>query len=134
MKCAIRLFALLLIAFGLDASATAQAEQPAPAAANPPIEIVPKVAHSDKVWTLAYSPNGRILASGSQDDTIKLWDAATGRLMRTIDVDFGLVKSIAFLPDGQSFVSGTYGVHLWDTISGRLLRKFDDDNFDYRSV
>ena len=61
------------------------------------------------------------------DKTLKLWDAATGQLIRTFEGQSGVVNALAFSPDGLAVLSGTYGrpLKLWDATSGRLMRAFD---------
>jgi WD40 repeat protein len=64
------------------------------------IEIVPILGHSGEVSSVAFSPDGAGVLSGSVDKTIKLWDAATGVLIRTFEGHSGQVTSVAFSPDG----------------------------------
>src|SRR5262249_57148202 len=61
--------------------------------------------HDDIVTALAYSPDGRWLASGSNDRTIRLWDAAAGtlRTVRSLDTQ---VKGLCFSPDGRFLYTG----------------------------
>jgi WD40 repeat protein len=67
----------------------------------------PSPATPDWVLSVAFSPDGRLLASGSWDDgTIKLWDVATGSLVRTLSGHTGAVNSVAFSPDGRLLASG----------------------------
>jgi len=61
--------------------------------------------HVDDVDTVAISPNGLLVASGSADKTIKLWKLHTGQELRTIQ-DTDWLKSVAFSPDGQTLASG----------------------------
>ncbi len=71
--------------------------------------------HSNKVTSVAFSPDGRILASGSDDHTIKLWDLQTGLQIVTLCGHESYVQSVAFSPDGKTLVSGGYDntVKVW---------------------
>ncbi|HOL95605.1 MAG TPA: hypothetical protein PLH79_14735 [bacterium] len=70
---------------------------------------------------LAWSPDGRILAAGSADHAIRLWDAGSGGLIRTLE---GRVFSLAWSPDGKTLASVSSGDHIriWDTQTGILKR------------
>ena len=76
--------------------------------------------HTETVSTIAYSPDGSMLASGSWDDTIRLWDTATGETIKTLIGHEEGILSIAFSPDGKTVVSGSYDdtVRLWDVDTG----------------
>jgi serine/threonine protein kinase len=82
--------------------------------------------HSGSVLSVAFSPDGRTLASGSRDNTIKLWDVNSGQLLRTLTGHSDSVDSVAFSPDGRTLASGGYDqdhtIKLWDAASGQLLR------------
>ncbi|RDW85905.1 hypothetical protein BP5796_04230 [Coleophoma crateriformis] len=72
--------------------------------------------HQDTVWTVAFSSDGQLLASGSFDNTIKLWDPQTGTCLRTLQGHQGLVRAVAFSSDGQLLASGSGDktIKLWD--------------------
>jgi WD40 repeat protein len=64
---------------------------------------------------VAFSPDGKTLASGSDDNTIKLWDVATGKEQATLKGHTAWVASVAFSPDGKTLASGgDTTVRLWD--------------------
>jgi hypothetical protein len=68
-----------------------------------------------------------VLSGGIRGKTIKLWDAATGALIRTFEGHSGLVYSVAFSPDGARVLSGSQDstIKLWDAATGGLIRTFD---------
>jgi WD40 repeat protein len=63
------------------------------------------------------------VASGSEDGTVRLWEAASGRLLATLQGHTGLVCGVAFSADGPFVASGSFDrtVKLWEAASGRLL-------------
>ena len=71
--------------------------------------------HTDNVHSLAFSPDGKLLVSGSQDGTVKLWDAVKGQEIATLGQHEGPVNAVAFSPDGQVVASAGYDkkVSLW---------------------
>ncbi|GAD96581.1 vegetative incompatibility protein HET-E-1 [Paecilomyces variotii No. 5] len=79
---------------------------------------VPK-SHDDPVITATFSPEGKLIASGSYHGIINLWDTTSGLIMATIQGYNSLVMALVFSPDSESIASiGVYGpVTLWDTTS-----------------
>jgi hypothetical protein len=77
--------------------------------------------HTGRVLCVAFSPDNLLLASGSHDQTVKLWDVARGKDCAILQGHTGPVRAVAFSPDGQLLVSGgdDQAVRLWEVDTGR---------------
>jgi serine/threonine protein kinase len=92
--------------------------------------------HSNSVNSVAFSPDGKILASGSYDKTIKLWDVGTGREIYTLQGHSSYVNSIAFSPDGKILASGSDDktIKLWNVTTKARIRTIEAHSDSVRSV
>jgi WD40 repeat protein len=82
-----------------------------------------RLRHVGFVEALVWSPNGKLLASGGQDDTVRIWDAATGRLVRLIPRP---ATCLAFMPDSKALVGGAFGeIRAWEIATGNELLRLD---------
>jgi WD40 repeat protein len=72
--------------------------------------------HTAQIWSVAFSPDGRTLASSSRDRTIKLWDVQSGQCLKTLQGHAGDIWSVTFSPDGSVIATGgdDRTVRLWD--------------------
>jgi WD40 repeat protein len=88
-----------------------------------------------EAYCVAFSHNGRVLASGSYG-SIMLWDPADGTLLQTIDTPHEIVWSLAFTPDDKRLVSGGQdkSLRLWQISTGEELLKIDGHKGPVRSV
>jgi WD40 repeat protein/transcriptional regulator with XRE-family HTH domain len=81
--------------------------------------------HSAQVWSVAFSPDGRTLATASDDGTVRLWNTATGRIRATLTDPDGVPVAVAFAPDGRTLAAGGEGgVRLWNVASGTVRARF----------
>ncbi|KAJ5647182.1 hypothetical protein N7490_003554 [Penicillium lividum] len=92
--------------------------------------------HSGWVRSVAFSPDSQTVASGSDDNTIKLWDAKTGKELQTLEGHSGWVQSVAFSPDSQTVASGSGDktIKLWDAKTGKELQTLEGHSGWVQSV
>lgn len=93
------------------------------------------VGHTGWVLCVAYSPNGNMLASGGNDDVVKIWDT-NGTLKHTLKGHAADVFSVKFTPDNKYLISGAMDgtLKVWDTESGQLVRTLTGHKGGIRQV
>ncbi len=86
--------------------------------------------------SVGFSPDGSIIVSGSHDQTVKLWDAKNGNLLRSIQGHTGRINSVALSPDGSTIIAGTSAkaVKQWEVGSGNVVQVFVDHLSEVLSV
>ncbi|KAJ7204176.1 WD40 repeat-like protein [Mycena pura] len=98
--------------------------------------LVSMQGHGDKVLSVAFSPDGTHIVSGSRDNTVRIWDAATGTEEQKLEGHGGAVLSVAFSPNGTHIVSGSHDetMRIWDAATGMEEQKLEGHGDWVRSV
>jgi len=93
-------------------------------------EIFIQTGHPNGAESVAFSPDGRYVLSGSGDNTLKLWDVSTGREIRTFVGHKRSVTSVDVSSDGKYALSGSldYTVRLWDVTTGKEIKAFQGNS------
>ncbi|KAH6989847.1 hypothetical protein EDB80DRAFT_587431, partial [Ilyonectria destructans] len=92
--------------------------------------------HSNKVHSVAFSPDSQRLASASYDKTVKVWNAATGHCQATLEGHSSGVMSVAFSPSGERLASASYNktVKIWNITTGHCQTTLEGHSHTIRSV
>ena len=92
--------------------------------------------HTNEVTAVAFSPDGKTLASSSRDKTIKLWNIARGEEIGTLNGHVNEVNAIAFSPDGETLASGSYDgtIKFWDFSNQQELRSLKGHSMQVNAI
>jgi len=95
--------------------------------AQKPIETL--TGHSNLVWSVNYSPDGKYLASGSGDNSIKIWEPTTGNCIRTLTGHSSWVSSVNYSPDGKYLASGSddNSIKIWVLVISARVRMYVEE-------
>jgi WD40 repeat protein len=88
-------------------------------------ELATLQGHTESVWAVAVTPDGRWAVSGSDDHTLKVWDLESGEELATLPGHTYGVWAVAVTPDGRRAVSGSAGMlKVWDLKSSEIIADF----------
>ncbi len=99
-------------------------------------EILIQTGHSNGITAITFSPDGHYALSGSHDETLRFWDIATHKLVRTFEGHTGSVNAVAFSKGGKQILSGSKDqtLRLWDLTTGKLVHTFQGHTDEVTTV
>ncbi|MCB1188948.1 MAG: TIR domain-containing protein [Leptospiraceae bacterium] len=99
-------------------------------------EVLNLTGHNEEVKIIVFSPDGKMVASGADDNKIKLWDVNSGKKIHTFIGHKGLVHDLSFSPDGKTIASSSQDstVKLWNVVSGKEIQTLKGHSDSINSV
>ncbi|MCA9947068.1 MAG: hypothetical protein KC449_26490, partial [Anaerolineales bacterium] len=101
-----------------------------------PVETTVQRGHTRAINSLAFSPDGKLLVSASDDHTLKLWEVETGRELRTFNGHKNDVNKVLFHPNGEWVISGSsdHDIKVWEVATGKLLKTYTIPEYTIMSL